>query len=54
MEILELLKRLNIPVICLGPMGGGKHTKEEWLDLDSLNSVEETYKSITRLYHHST
>ncbi len=43
--------RLNIPVISLGPIGGGGHTKEEWLDLDSLEKTEQVYKEIIRLYN---
>ncbi len=43
--------RLNIPVISLGPIGGGGHTKEEWLDLNSLEKTEQVYKDIIRLYN---
>lgn len=43
--------RLGIPVMSLGPIGGGGHTSDEWLNLDSLQIVEGVYKSILRLYH---
>ena len=43
--------RLKIPVISLGPIGGGGHTSDEWLNLDSLQTVENVYKQILTLYH---
>jgi succinyl-diaminopimelate desuccinylase len=42
--------RLKIPVISLGPIGAGGHSKDEWLDLKSLKIVEATYKRIVELY----
>lgn len=44
--------RLGIPVISIGPMGGGEHTKDEWVNLKSLRNVEEVYKKIIRLYNY--
>lgn len=43
--------RLKIPVISLGPIGGGGHTSSEWINLDSLLIVEGVYKNILALYH---
>lgn len=43
--------KLGIPVISLGPIGGGGHTKDEWLSLKSLKIVEEVYKKIIKLYN---
>lgn len=43
--------RLKIPVISLGPIGGGGHTEDEWLNLDSLEIVIEVYKEAIRLYN---
>lgn len=43
--------RLKIPVISLGPIGGGGHTKDEWLDARSLEIVENVYKKIIQLYN---
>ncbi len=43
--------RLNIPVVTLGPIGGGDHTVSEWLDLTSLVTVEDIYKQIIELYN---
>lgn len=42
--------RLNIPVVSIGPIGGGGHTMSEWLDLRSLHKVEQVYKDIVSLY----
>ncbi len=43
--------RLKIPVISLGPIGGGDHTAEEWVDKESLYAVAETYCKILTSYH---
>lgn len=43
--------RLNIPVISVGPMGGGGHTKDEWLSLKSFYKMKDIYKSILELYN---
>jgi acetylornithine deacetylase/succinyl-diaminopimelate desuccinylase-like protein len=43
--------RLKIPVISLGPIGGGGHSRDEWLDIKSLRIVEARYKEIVKLYH---
>jgi len=40
---------LNIPVISLGPVGGGDHTADEWVKLDSLEKVLEVYKEIIQI-----
>lgn len=43
--------RLKIPVVSVGPIGSGGHTKDEWVDINSVLKVEEVYKQILRLYH---
>lgn len=45
--------KLGIPVISIGPVGGGEHTKDEWMSLKSLGIVEKVYKEIIRLYNTS-
>jgi hypothetical protein len=32
--------RLHIPVVTIGPIGGGDHTAEEWVSLNSLKKNE--------------
>jgi len=44
---------LNIPVISLGPVGGGDHTAHEWVNLNSLDSTAEVFKKITNLHSES-
>ncbi|MBI2033423.1 MAG: M20/M25/M40 family metallo-hydrolase [Candidatus Levybacteria bacterium] len=44
--------RLQIPVISIGPMGGGGHTDNEWVDLHSLKTIESLYKEIVAMYNH--
>ena len=46
--------RLQIPVITIGPIGGGDHTKDEWVNLDSLKKVEEVFKKCVQLFHETT
>lgn len=41
----------GVPVITIGPIGGGDHTDDEWLDFDSLLAVEKVYKEIIELYN---
>lgn len=43
--------RLKIPVISLGPIGGGGHTKEEWVSLESLKSTSLAYRKVLELYN---
>ncbi len=38
--------RLNIPVLCIGPTGGGAHSADEWVELTSMGRVVEVYCSI--------
>lgn len=45
--------RLKIPVVSIGPIGGGGHTEGEWLDIDSLAKVEKVYKKSVELYYSS-
>lgn len=42
--------RLNIPVLALGPIGNGGHTRNEWVNVDSVLFVEEIYKQILTLF----
>lgn len=42
--------RLNIPVMTIGPVGGGDHTADEWVDLDSIDQVVGVYEKILSLY----
>lgn len=44
--------RLGISVISIGPIGGAEHTKDEWVSLKSLRTVEGVYKKIITLYPH--
>ncbi len=39
---------LGIPVICLGPIGGGDHTANEWVSLRSLKKTVEVYCEILK------
>lgn len=43
--------RLKIPVVCIGAIGGGGHTKEEWVNLKSAEAVEEVYKQALFLFN---
>ena len=43
-------RRLKIPVITIGPLGGGDHTANEWVDLHSLDHAVSAYQDIVRLY----
>lgn len=45
--------KLKIPVVSMGPIGGGGHTEDEWLDVTSLATVEKNYKKIVELYYSS-
>jgi acetylornithine deacetylase/succinyl-diaminopimelate desuccinylase-like protein len=42
--------RLGIPVISVGPIGGGDHTAYEWVDVRSIDNVAACYAKILRLY----
>lgn len=39
---------LNIPVISMGPIGGGDHTADEWVSLKSLEKTILAYSEIVR------
>jgi acetylornithine deacetylase/succinyl-diaminopimelate desuccinylase-like protein len=41
---------LNIPIISLGPIGAGAHTKDEWVSVKSLNYVCKILKEIVQYY----
>jgi len=38
--------RLGIPVITLGPVGAGDHTKDEWVSISSLDATVKAYQEI--------
>jgi acetylornithine deacetylase/succinyl-diaminopimelate desuccinylase-like protein len=38
--------RLGIPVLTIGPIGGGDHTRDEWVDVNSLDTVVEAFMRI--------
>lgn len=40
---------LNIPVISIGPIGGGDHTGGEWVSYSSLDKTLRVYKDILKL-----
>lgn len=42
--------RLKIPVISIGPIGGGDHTVDEWVSLSSIEKVIDCYQKVLRLY----
>jgi succinyl-diaminopimelate desuccinylase len=41
---------LGIPVLSIGPIGSGDHTKDEWVRLSSLAKVVDVYKRAIALY----
>jgi acetylornithine deacetylase/succinyl-diaminopimelate desuccinylase-like protein len=41
---------LNIPVISLGPISGGHHSINEWVDLNSLEATASAYKKVLELF----
>lgn len=43
--------RLGIPVITLGPVGAGDHTKDEWVRISSLEATVQAYGQILNLWN---
>ncbi len=43
--------RLKIPVLTMGAIGGGDHTKDEWVKIDSLEKLLYSYITILNLYN---
>ncbi|MEZ4979978.1 MAG: hypothetical protein R2772_11890, partial [Chitinophagales bacterium] len=43
--------RLGIPVVSLGPRGGGCHSCDEWVSLKSMDDLVEMYKEIIKLFN---
>jgi acetylornithine deacetylase/succinyl-diaminopimelate desuccinylase-like protein len=41
-----IANKLNIPTLCIGPIGGNTHAPNEWV---SLNSLNETFKVYNRV-----
>jgi acetylornithine deacetylase len=44
---------LSVPVISIGPIGGGDHTAGEWVSLSSLHASFTVYTEIVRLFNHN-
>jgi len=42
----QFANKLKIPVISIGPIGGGDHTAKEWVDISSLGKTLKIYKEI--------
>ena len=42
--------RLGIPVITLGPIGAGDHTRDEWVRISSLDATVGAYEAILSLW----
>lgn len=42
----NVLASLGIPVITWGPDGGNAHRAGEWVDLDSLQLLQEMYQKL--------
>lgn len=45
----RLVPETGIPVICLGPKGGGVHQKDEWVDLNSVEQISLIYQKFLLL-----
>ncbi|MBX7143282.1 MAG: M20/M25/M40 family metallo-hydrolase [Oligoflexia bacterium] len=43
--------RLKIPVLTMGVIGGGDHTKDEWAKLSSYETLISTYRNVLELWH---
>lgn len=43
--------RLGVPVLTIGPIGGGDHTKEEWVRLSSIDTVARIFINCLSLYY---
>lgn len=42
---------LKVPVLTIGAIGAGDHTKDEWVNLDTLRTVIDTYQKAIALYN---
>ncbi|MCK4583684.1 M20/M25/M40 family metallo-hydrolase, partial [Candidatus Bathyarchaeota archaeon] len=40
----------GVPTVCFGPSGGGAHSEEEWVDLDSVYKASRVYESVIKNY----
>ncbi|CAL5874767.1 uncharacterized protein PFLUO_LOCUS9069 [Penicillium psychrofluorescens] len=45
-----LLSQAGIPSIVYGPTGAGLHSKEEWVEVDSLRQMERVYLEVVRQF----
>ena len=44
----EIIWNKGIPVICHGPMGSGAHSKEEWVDLESVANIARVHEYVIK------
>ncbi|MFB6244931.1 MAG: M20 family metallopeptidase [Candidatus Nanohaloarchaea archaeon] len=42
------LSETEVPVVTYGPIGGNEHTADEWVDLESLETLIEVYRDFLR------
>jgi acetylornithine deacetylase len=45
-----LLVEAGIPCVTFGPIGGGEHTADEWVDLESVERCAEIYEAVVRSF----
>lgn len=45
-----LLVEAGIPCVTFGPLGGGEHTADEWVDLESVERCAEIYEAVARSF----
>ncbi|KAL4935093.1 hypothetical protein BDV06DRAFT_217675 [Aspergillus oleicola] len=43
-----LLSEVGVPAVVFGPSGHGLHGKEEWVEIESLTRLKETFERLTR------
>ena len=44
----EIIWNKGIPVVCHGPMGSGAHSKEEWVDLESVANIARVHEYVIK------
>ncbi|MBE3049140.1 M20/M25/M40 family metallo-hydrolase [Candidatus Bathyarchaeota archaeon] len=45
-----LIDGVGVPVVMYGPHGEGLHSKEEWVDVNSIGSVASSLVAVTRAF----
>lgn len=45
-----LLVEAGVPCVTFGPIGGGEHTADEWVDLESVERCAEIYELVARSF----